>query len=183
MTSLNAIARRPLAAVPRLVRGAAAAGSRRVQPARRGRAVAWLTALAVVFAVVLPVAAANQAPSRTLSGASTLFNNPSGIALDASGNTYVSNWNSSANRVVVFAPFANGNVAPTRTIQGAATTLNQPRGIAFDSAGNVYVANEGGNSVAVFLPTDSGNVAPSRSIFGANTGLRACLKTKILIFS
>jgi sugar lactone lactonase YvrE len=69
-------------------------------------------------------AGGNVAPTRTIAGSSTGLSTPTGIALDASGNIYVT---TNGNRsVVVFAPSASGNVTPLRTIEGGATGLANP---------------------------------------------------------
>lgn len=69
----------------------------------------------------------NVAPIRTISGSNTELNGPNGIALDSSGNIYVSQYFS--NSVTVYANGANGDVAPIRTISGSATSLDEPAGL------------------------------------------------------
>jgi len=77
------------------------------------------------------------------------INGPSGIALDASGNVYVS---TNDNTVEKF--------SPTGTDLGvfANLGLNNPLGLALDRAGNLYVANFIGNTVRKIAPdgTDLG---------------------------
>jgi hypothetical protein len=62
-------------------------------------------------------------PIATITGALTTITNAGGVAVDASGDTYVTSANGTTASVLVFAPNATGNVAPIRTISGSATTL------------------------------------------------------------
>jgi 6-phosphogluconolactonase (cycloisomerase 2 family) len=74
-------------------------------------------------------AAANVAPLRTLSGASTQLVLPVGLAMDVYGTLYVSNnanpFGGSDNSITVYSN-ATGNATPLRTITGSSTGLNQP---------------------------------------------------------
>jgi DNA-binding beta-propeller fold protein YncE len=65
------------------------------------------------------------------------LNGPSGLALDASGNLYVANFNS--NQVLVYNPNYVQQAAMSIT-----SGLSAPVGVAFDSKGNVYIANVSG---------------------------------------
>ena len=89
------------------------------------------------------------------------------MALDSTGNLYVSNSDS----ITVYAPSAPGNAAPIRTISGAQTGLSNPLGVALDSAGCLYVANILGSSVTIYAPGTTGNAAPRRTVSGARMGL------------
>jgi 6-phosphogluconolactonase (cycloisomerase 2 family) len=72
-------------------------------------------------------ATGNVAPIRTIEGSQTGLNQPNAVALSASGNIFVTNYN--ADSVTVYAAGANGNVAPIRAISGPNTELS-PTGIA-----------------------------------------------------
>ncbi|HEY3746194.1 MAG TPA: NHL repeat-containing protein, partial [Gemmatimonadaceae bacterium] len=81
-------------------------------------------------------------------GTGTLFtksylNGPTGIALDASGNVYVS---TKSNTIEKFAP--DGSSLGVFASSG----LNNPSGLVFDRGGNLYVANFNGNTVEKFGP-------------------------------
>jgi tripartite motif-containing protein 71 len=66
----------------------------------------------------------------------TQFNNPTGIAVDASGNVYVTDTDN--NRVQKF--YSNGTfIAKWGTPGINNTQFNNPTGIAVDASGNVYV--------------------------------------------
>jgi hypothetical protein len=69
----------------------------------------------------------NVAPSRSIYGANTKLFAPQGVAVDASGNIYVSDMNG---RIDVYAPDANGDAKPRRAIRGNATRLVIPQQLA-----------------------------------------------------
>ena len=121
-----------------------------------------------------PGANGNATPLATIMGGNTGMLNSLGVALDAAGNIYVSNYgntndnaSNSQTSITVFAMGASGNIAPINTIAGLGT-LSEPTGLVFDSAGNLYVTNFFGNFIAVYSP---GATTPSATIGGSNTGL------------
>jgi len=72
-------------------------------------------------------ASGNATPVAVISGANTGLMDPSGVAVDTSGNIWVSD--AAANAIYRFASTANGNVAPTATYSGALTTLSDPQSL------------------------------------------------------
>lgn len=84
---------------------------------------------------------------------SAFVNGPNGVALDSSGNLYVSTNN---NTIETFAPDG------TDLGVFASTGLNNAMGLAFDRSGNLYAANFASNTVEQFAPdgTDLGVFAP-----------------------
>jgi sugar lactone lactonase YvrE len=111
-------------------------------------------------------ATGNATPTAAIIGAATGLDRPHAVALDSSGNIYVTNGD--GNSVTVYAAGATGPATPTATISGALTGLSNPNGIALDDKGNIYVTN--GTSVTVYAAGSNGNVAPTATISGANTG-------------
>ena len=85
---------------------------------------------------------------------------PSGIAVDAAGNTYISD--SGNNRVrrvdaltgIITTVAGNGNPGFSGD-NGLATvaTLNNPVGLALDGAGNLYIADSGNNAIRMVYAT------------------------------
>jgi hypothetical protein len=109
------------------------------------------------------------APMKNISGSETQLSHANAVALDASGNIYVSNI-SGGNSIDVFAPSANGNVAPSRVISGSQTLLDGPLGLAVDQHG-IYTDSDYGSYLERFGLTANGNVPPEAAISGGNTRL------------
>ena len=128
---------------------------------------------------VYPIMAKGDvAPVTEISGPATGLIDPTGIALDAQHNIYVSNvvsGSSTISEINVFPAGSTGNAAPVQTIGGSATLLDYANAIAIDANQNIYVANEGisggPSSINVYAAGSNGNVAPVRMIAGANTGI------------
>jgi serine/threonine-protein kinase len=86
----------------------------------------------------------NIQPNRVIEGPHTGISTPRGIAMDASGRTYVTD--QANNRVLVFDSDVQGDTPPIAIISG----LKSPEAVAVDQLLNVYVTNQGDDSVAVF---------------------------------
>jgi streptogramin lyase len=88
-------------------------------------------------------------------GAAALFNGPSGVAVDATGNVYVADFNNNLIREIspvgVVTTLA-GSKAGKANGTGTAATFNGPRGVAVDAAGNVYVADANNNLIREISP-------------------------------
>ncbi len=122
----------------------------------------------------------NVAPTATISGSNTGLNLPVGIAVDSSGNTYVTDGGPDGGgpaSVFVYAAGSNGNVASIATISGRNTGLSAPVGIAVDSSGDIYVVD--GASVFAYSAGSNGNVAPVATISGPNAELTEPLSIAI----
>jgi streptogramin lyase len=90
-------------------------------------------------------------------GASS-FNQPYGVAVDASGKVYVADTGNNTLRLLT--PGTTGGVTTwsTATIAGTAggSTFNQPSGVAVDGSGQVYVADPGNQAIRLVTPGNSG---------------------------
>jgi hypothetical protein len=84
-------------------------------------------------------------------GLAATFNNPYGLAADASGNIYVADYSNHKIRKVssagVVTTFAGSGVAGVSNGTGAAAQFNNPIGLAFDISGNLYVADSSNNKI------------------------------------
>ncbi|HEY5257608.1 MAG TPA: hypothetical protein VIJ12_04440 [Candidatus Baltobacteraceae bacterium] len=116
----------------------------------------------------LNIAFSNVAPLTLISGSNTGLVSPSGVAVDATGQVYVSDAGNASVRV--FASNANGNAVPTRVISGALTLLQIPTDVKVDSSGLVYVADAGVGKIFVFASGATGNVAPTMAL-NASVGI------------
>ena len=90
-------------------------------------------------------------------GLSAMFNQPSGLVLDAAGNVYVADtFNDIIRRIT-----PTGTVTTWAGVPGVGgyadgagvdALFNQPTGLAIDSAGNVYVADTGNGVIRLIKP-------------------------------
>jgi sugar lactone lactonase YvrE len=136
------------------------AGSRRIT-ARAIVAVAAVCAL--TFVAAGPASAATEDIPPTTS---SFVENPAGVAVDSTGETYVV---SSFTKAVDVFDLAGDLI---RSVSGAQTQLNAPIGVTVDANRYLYVANNAApNTILVFAPGASGDAAPVRVISGTDTGL------------
>ena len=113
-----------------------------------------------------PRANGNIKPIAVIQGPSTRLTFPNCLALDASGDIYVTN---RYDYVTFYAAGSAGNISPTRTIEGNLTQIHVPTQIALDSNLNIYTVNYEGESATVYAAGANGNVAPIQSIHGGRT--------------
>jgi sugar lactone lactonase YvrE len=96
--------------------------------------------------------------TKSLASNGTFFLLPTGIAVDSTGNIYVTNWFdhtvrrvTPAGTVTVLAGTAG--VAGSADGTGAAAQFNYPTGLALDPAGNLYVADDQNATIRKITPT------------------------------
>jgi sugar lactone lactonase YvrE len=99
------------------------------------------------------------------------FNQPKGVAVDASGNVYVADSGSSLIRKITSAGVVT-------TFAGTDSTFFSPSGIAVDAANNVYVADTGNDLIRKITPAGTVSILAgtpstgvSNSVFDNPTGL------------
>jgi sugar lactone lactonase YvrE len=85
------------------------------------------------------------------------FNDPFGVAIDATGNTYVVDYDSDTVRKItaagVVSTFAGMPGQPgSADGTGSAARFRSPKGIAVDTSGNVYVADTGNDTIRKITP-------------------------------
>jgi len=86
------------------------------------------------------------------SGSAALFNGPTGVAVDGSGNVYVADqYNDTIRKVTpagVVSTLAGsaGNSGSTNG-SGSSAKFSQPAGVAVDGSGNIYVADDANNVI------------------------------------
>lgn len=105
-------------------------------------------------------------PARTIGGANTGLGQIQSIAVDSSGQVYVSCGDAAHGNtpsVLVFAANANGNVAPIRAIADTTTPAGGAYGVGVDGSGNVYLSEISPNRIAVFAASANGTVTPIRT--------------------
>jgi len=109
--------------------------------------------------------------------ATALFNFPSGVAIDSTGNLYVADTDndtirevSPAGTVSTLAGLA-GNSGGADGIGGAAT-FDSPSAVAVDSLGNVYVADTGNFTIRMIVPSTraTSTIAGIAGVSGSSDG-------------
>jgi len=113
-------------------------------------------------------------------GTAAKFNNPRGVAVDASGNVYVADEDNNKIRKITPAgdvsTLAGGDEGYADGI-GTAAQFKWPKGVAVDVSGNVYVADEGNHKIRKITPAgDVSTLAGSTSGYADGAGTAAQFK-------
>jgi sugar lactone lactonase YvrE len=114
-------------------------------------------------------------------GASALFFNPQGVAVDGAGNVYVADSGNNIIRIINSSGSSStlaGRPGVSGSADGTGTNafFSQPSGIALDSAGNIYVSDYGNNTIREITPAGVvTTIAGSAGVAGSanNTGTNA----------
>jgi RHS repeat-associated protein len=84
-------------------------------------------------------------------GSAARFNNPTGVALDASGNVFVADYANNMIRKItagdVVATVAGSTTTGNFDATGVAALFQRPYGLVLDGAGNIYVADRGNHKI------------------------------------
>jgi sugar lactone lactonase YvrE len=121
-----------------------------------------MSAVCRTFVTILMLAVgAVMAPAQTASFSgvqSPIGNNlaqPYGVAVDASGNIYISDIGGSAplSDTVVKETLSNGTYTQSTVTSGL--SINSPNSVAVDASGNVYIANTGNGNILMETPSGS----------------------------
>lgn len=121
----------------------------------------------------------NIAPAATI--ACGCFKQPTGVAVDATDNLFVTDPGTPAVYVFTAAQIAPGgslSLTPSQTIAGNATMLVDPTDVKIDASGVIYVLDAGNgpgtSKILTFAAGANGNVAPTSAISvptGTATGI------------
>lgn len=125
---------------------------------------------------------AGQSGAADGSGSAARFNSPTGIAVDASGNLYVSDTGNQLIRKISPAGAVStlagvyGQIGANDGAGGGAR-FNFPQGLAVDGAGNVFVADTGNHVIREITPagivlTLAGAAGQNGAVDGADTAAR-----------
>lgn len=133
-------------------------------------------------AVTTLAGTAGSAGSTNANGAAARFNFPFGIAVDASGNVFVSDWGNhtirkitSAGVVTTLAGTAGSSGSADGT--GSAARMNRPCGLTLDSAGNLFVADRFNHTIrkltSAGVMTTVGGLAAENGLIADGVGSAA----------
>jgi len=126
--------------------------------------------------------AGNADTTASINGTGTAagFYYPNSVAVDASGNVYVSEYISNLIRKItpggVVTTFAGSGAAGQADSTGTKATFNGPSGLAIDAAGNLYVADTYNNVIRKITPAGVVSTIAGNGVAGATNGRALSLK-------
>jgi len=116
-------------------------------------------------------------------GTAASFYFPNSVAVDASGNVYVSeNINNLIRKVTqggVVTTFAGSGTAGQADSTGVKASFNGPSGLAIDATGNIYVADTYNNVIRKITPAGLVSTIAGNGLAGSSNGKALSLKKHI----
>ncbi len=130
--------------------------------------------------VVSTLAGSGLAGSSDVAGASASFTNPTGVAVDGSGNVYVSDQGNHKIRKVsptgIVSTLAGSGLAGNSDGEGAEASFNMPTGLTIDASGNLYVADAYNNNIRKVTPSGIVSTVAGNGTVGSVDGVGAAAK-------
>lgn len=112
-------------------------------------------------------------------GTSARFDTPAGIAIDVTGNMYVTDLNNHKIRKITPTGLVStlaGSTAGFLDATGTASKFNYPHGIAVDASGNVYVADSNNNRIRKITPAGVVSTLAGSGAAGFSDGIGTAAK-------
>ncbi|MGZ3764506.1 MAG: NHL repeat-containing protein [Mucilaginibacter sp.] len=124
--------------------------------------------------VVTTIAGGGSVGSANGVGSAASFYDVIGIAVDASGNVYISDQGNNLIRKVAadgtVTTFAGSGMAGAADGTGTAASFNTPAGLAIDASGNIYVADEFNNKIRKITPAGVVSTVAGTGVSGSING-------------
>ncbi len=109
------------------------------------------------------------------SGPAASFNGPAGVAVDGSGNVYVTDQRNNMIRKIspagVVTTLAGSGAPGSSNGSGTSATFNGPTGVAVDASGNVYVADTDNDSIRRISPIGAVTTLAGSAVPGSSNGI------------